>query len=532
MQGPSGQLEFDFDINAIGKILWRRIWWLVVPVVVGSLVSISVAVLLPPVYEGVTTILIEPQGIPEQLVPTTVVADKESRFFNIRMQILSRDNLTQVIDQLDLYPGVVRPREELIAEMRESIGIEPIQPAVVDPRRPIEISSFSISFRAGDPTRAAAGANRLARDFIRENIAGRTSDAEGTSEFIQTEIARQTDEFNGLAAEIAAFKERHPGELPAQLEGNRRSLENRITDVSRKRERLQGARTQVSLITHQLEALSTSGSSAGQDPVRRKSEVELRLNALRSRGFTDRHPDVVAGIAELAELETMIKEAGKKESQRVISPIQASLQRELRNFEVEAGVLELELENLEGEIEVFETRIENSPRRAAELAAFETRHASLGELLRVLEVKKANADIGRAMEARQKGERFRIIESAELPEAPVSPNRPLVLMLGIGLGLLVGLSSVVAVEAADARFFRATDLETSLGLPVLVSVPVIRLPVEIAAARARLRRFALSLAAVAALAAGGALFYYFSGGESTALDPGTPAPGEERAADV
>ena len=253
MQGPVDQLEFD--ISAIGKILWRRIWWLAVPVLVGISVSLGVALLIPSMYQGATTILIEPQGIPEQLVPTTVVADKEARFFNIRMQILSRNNLTLVIDELGLYPGVVLPREELIARMRESIGIEPILPAVVDPRRPLEISSFSISFLSEDPRRAAATANRLARDFIRENIEGRTSDAEGTSEFIQTEIVRRTDQLNSLAAEIASFKEQYLGELPEQLETNRRSLEHRLSDLTRKRERLQAALTQVSLIDHQLEAL-------------------------------------------------------------------------------------------------------------------------------------------------------------------------------------------------------------------------------------------------------------------------------------
>ena len=530
MQGPVDQLEFD--ISAIGKILWRRIWWLAVPVLVGISVSLGVALLIPSVYQGVTTILIEPQGIPEQLVPTTVVADKEARFFNIRMQILSRNNLTLVIDELGLYPGVVLPREELIARMRESIGIEPILPAVVDPRRPLEISSFSISFLSEDPRRAAATANRLARDFIRENIEGRTSDAEGTSEFIQTEIVRRTDQLNSLAAEIASFKEQYLGELPEQLETNRRSLEHRLSDLTRKRERLQAALTQVSLIDHQLEALRASGSSGGENPTRRKSEVELRLNVLRSRGFTDRHPDVVAARAELAELESMIEASSEDGGRRLISPSEVSLQRERRNFGVEAGVLQSELETLQAEIELYETRIANSPRRASQLAMFEARHGSVAELLRALEIKKANADIGRSMEARQKGERFRIIESAELPESPVSPNRPLVFLLGIGLGLLFGLSAVVAVEATDARFYRAADLETSLALPVLVSVPVIRLAVEVAAARARLRRFVLSVAAVGVLVVGGALVYYLSGTQSAKLDPGTPVPGGERAADV
>lgn len=531
MQGPAGQLEFDFDISTIGKILRRRIWWLLVPPAVGGVVSLALALLLPPVYEGTTMVLIEPQGIPEQLVPTTVVADKEARFFNIRLQILSRDNLTQVIDDLDLYPGVVLPREELIARMRESIGIEPIMPTIVDPRRALEINSFAISFRDSDPRHAAIASNRLARDFIRENIEGRTSDAEGTSEFIAAEIERQTQKLHRLAAGVIAFKESHLGELPEQLDANRSNLERRAFSVSQKREGLRAARTQVNLIGRQLEELRASGGSAEDDPVRRRSEVELGLNVLRSRGFTERHPDVVAGQAELVELERMITASQEGEVSRSLSPMEAGLRREYRNYEVSVNVFEAELKNLAKEVATYEGRIENTPRRAAELGALESEYRAVSESLKVLDLKKADADIGRSMEAKQKGERFRIIESAEVPESPVSPNRPLMLLLGIGLGALIGLGGAVAAEAADSRFYLAADIETSLALPVLVSVPVIRLPSEIAAARARIRRMLWSVAGVCVLAAGGALLYYFAGLGNSAPDSLLP-PAEERVGDV
>ncbi len=56
---------------------------------------------------------------------------------------------------------------------------------------------------------------------------------------------------------------------------------------------------------------------------------------------------------------------------------------------------------------------------------------------------------------------------------------------------------------------------------MLGTIPLIRLPAEIAKARARLRRLALAAATVLALAIGGGLLFYlitsFTGGEETAM---------------
>jgi len=71
----------------VARIFQRRFAWLVVPSVVGVVVAAIVALALPPVYTASTTILIEPPGIPDRLVETTVVQDKEARFHNIRLRI-------------------------------------------------------------------------------------------------------------------------------------------------------------------------------------------------------------------------------------------------------------------------------------------------------------------------------------------------------------------------------------------------------------------------------------------------------------
>jgi polysaccharide chain length determinant protein (PEP-CTERM system associated) len=501
--------ETGFNLEQAGKILRRRAWWFALPAALGVVLGLGLAVGLPPEYEASTTILIEPQGIPEKLVETTVVPDKEARFHNIRLQILSRDSLSRIIDEFGLYSSLRAPREEVVERMRLDITIEPILPPIVDPRRPIEIDSFRIAYRGRSPEAVSAVANELAREFIRENLEVRAADAEDTSDFIQAELRARQAELTQVAQQITAYKEKHLGELPEQLESNRRAVDRLTQVLGQKRGELDVAQRQVALLGDQLRAQRVASSSAEDDPVRRKTMLELQLNNFRSRGYTDRHPDVIAARAEIAQLEQRIADQESKGGPHLVSPQEAQMLRELRNYQVGMNVLRGEIEGIGKEIAVYERRIENAPRRAAELGALEGASENLTELIRTLELKRAEADIARSMELKQKGERFRVIESAVAPESPVSPNRPLVFVVATFLGLMLGTGLLVLREVADRGFYSVTDLQQAVGIPVLAAVPVIRLPGEMAARRARQLRWGLSCAAVlVVLLASGLLFYY------------------------
>jgi polysaccharide chain length determinant protein (PEP-CTERM system associated) len=501
--------ETGFNLEQAGKILRRRAWWFALPAALGVVLGLGLAVGLPPEYESSTTILIEPQGIPEKLVETTVVPDKEARFHNIRLQILSRDSLSRIIDEFGLYSSLRVPREEVVERMRLDITIEPILPPIVDPRRPIEIDSFRIAYRGRSPEAVSAVANELAREFIRENLEVRAADAEDTSDFIQAELRARQAELTQVAQQITAYKEKHLGELPEQLESNRRAVDRLTQVLGQKRGELDVAQRQVALLGDQLRAQRVASSSAEDDPVRRKTMLELQLNNFRSRGYTDRHPDVIAARAEIAQLEQRIADQESEGGPHLVSPQEAQMLRELRNYQVGMNVLRGEIEGIGKEIAVYERRIENAPRRAAELGALEGTSENLTELIRTLELKRAEADIARSMELKQKGERFRVIESAVPPESPVNPNRPLVFVVATFLGLMLGTGLLVLREVADRGFYSVTDLQQAVGIPVLAAVPVIRLPGEIAARRARQLRWGLSCAAVlVVLLASGLLFYY------------------------
>jgi polysaccharide chain length determinant protein (PEP-CTERM system associated) len=525
----------------VARVFQRRFAWLVVPSLVGVVVASVVALALPPVYTASTTILIEPPGIPDRLIETTVVQDKEARFHNIRLRILSRDNLSAVIDDLELFPGSEgTPREELVARMRQQTAIQPILPEVTDPRKGLEINSLRIAYSADDPTVAAEVANRLARDFIRRNLSERAADAEGTSEFIEAELKREEARISQIARAIQDYKEEHLGSLPEQLETSRRSLERLYVELNEKKTELEFARNQANMVRKQLGELAKQGGAPDSSPSERKADLEQRLSVMRANGFTDRHPDIRVAKSELAALKAQLEAAAQEEPEEETelapaTPYEARLLEDLRNFEVNLTVRGQEVERLREEIDKYEARIENTPRVAAGLTVLLDRHTMISDAIEQLQFKANRAGIARSMETKQKGEKFRVIESAQAPEAPESPNRPLIFAIGAILGIFSGVALVVVREVTDRRLYTLEDLSAAIQLPVLASVSRIRLPAEIAEARARVRRIGVASAVgVMLLVGSAAVFYLVRSGDSPALPtvPAAPAAEESGGGDV
>ena len=77
-----------------------------------------------------------------------------------------------------------------------------------------------------------------------------------------------------------------------------------------------------------------------------------------------------------------------------------------------------------------------------------------------------------ALERRQIGEQFRVIDAARLPERPISPNRPRLRMLGAVGGLALGLVLIAFFEYRDTSVRTDDDVTVSLALPVLAVIPL------------------------------------------------------------
>jgi polysaccharide biosynthesis transport protein len=93
-----------------------------------------------------------------------------------------------------------------------------------------------------------------------------------------------------------------------------------------------------------------------------------------------------------------------------------------------------------------------------------------------LRAKLADAEIGKNLEIDRKGERFTLIEPPLVPDEPASPNRPLVIILGAVLSLLLAVGIAALLEALDGTVRGRRDLVSLVaGVPPLAIIPDIEL---------------------------------------------------------
>jgi len=480
------QNDAGLSLGDIYGVLRRRRMWFLVPTGVGVIASLVLALALPAQYEAVATVTVEPPVIPDKLAPNTIAADTETRFESLKLQLLARDSLSSIIDGEKLFEGATTAREEQVEAVREKISIDPLPPAIIDPRKPVELNSFRIGFRDSNPKTAAEVANRLARDFISANLRDRTSLAEGTMEFFEQQLQKNRADLADVARQITDYKENFQGELPEQLQLNRDRLDRNRTDLASTESKLETARDHVRLLTMSINEMRKASLTDDSDPSLRKRTVELTLNSLLSQGKTEKHPDVIQSRAELMQLEELI--ALKEDEPAAASRDELIMRDKLRDYEVDANVMTGDVERLKADIAEYEQRIENTPRRAAELDHLDQQYKNTNEAIRTLQLKMVDAEIGQTIEKNNKGERFRVVESAEIPTSPISPNRPVWFVAGTVLGMMLGLALLVLREMSDRSFHSVMDVQNSLGLPVLAAVPEVSLGAR-AARRFRLPGF-------------------------------------------
>lgn len=460
------------------------------------LASIFIAAVLPNEYEAQTVLLIEPQSVSQNLVESGVPeTDVNNRLHLIQMQILSRGRLSAVIDDLDVYPERQREmtREELIEYMRENINVLPLLPELEAEARAqsgvrakdVVVNTFVLTFTHRSASKAADVANRLSRDFIDEHIRERVQVSSDSSQFIDAELLVVADRIGAVEVRIKDVKAANAGRLPEDMSANQRLYERATMALRDAQRELSIAKSDQAFYRQQSLMGGQDGNISASliTPTRKLDLLEVRLAEFGSRGFTEKHPDVIATRDEIDRLRTEL--ASSAEEGEGVSVAQQSARAEEQRAALRAGSAEAEIRLLATALADLEAKLASTPAVAEQLSALEREHEALLASYHDYSGKRVEASVAAAMESRQKGERFRVLESAYPPTEPAAPNRPIILVLGLLLALGLAGGWALLLEMTDDSFHDSLSLQDRMGLPVLAAIPDVVLASDTAASRAR-----------------------------------------------
>ncbi len=473
----------QFDISYITNTVNRWKYLIVAVLIVISTLSAYLAYTLRDVYRSTTVILVTPQRLPATYVSSTVTLNVEQRVMANLQQIQGRTVLERIVNEFDLFrtPGSRTTMEERAERLRKKINIDFLSFN--------RTNTFSLSFNAESPQKAKEVTARLGALFIEANLNAREQQATGTTSFLNAETDRLRKELEVQEREVNQYRVLHRNELPEQLDSNlrlldqfRRELESgtlRLSSLQERKAALEKQLSEIDLIGSDLEMIQ--GFDAGvAGPTRGVIDIRKRELEMLLRQYRDGHPDVIRLRREIQALEAEKPAEQLKEKKTASSPIMTprpSLKVAL-GAQMDALMSEFEsvrsrIEKLRELIAAYQTRIDNTPLRNGEITNItRSYNITLGKYQDLLK-KSLDSELSENMEKNQKGEQFQIVDRANLPQLPVAPNRPRIIIVGVLLGLGAGLGAAFLLEIVNSSFRNAVDLQDFTSIPVLVTLPLI-----------------------------------------------------------
>jgi polysaccharide chain length determinant protein (PEP-CTERM system associated) len=503
---------FQMPARSAIRALWK--WKALIAALWAAGIAVSMAVLfsLPRVYTSDALILVESQKIPENFVAQTVQTGLEERLDQLKQQVLSRERLWSLIQELNLYPELrkKRTREEVLEAMRHdiTIGLERGWSA----NRP---GAFRVSYRAFSPKVAAQVANRVGNFFITENLREREQEANGTSQFLESQLDTAKTNLQEQEAKLREFKVTYNGELPEQEIGmlaangqNKAELLGIQDSIGRAQQNklilassLAMAEDSVSRLQDLARRRAAQDSSPGvgaepgqpapQGPRAELQRVRAKIGSLRLR-YRDSHPEIQVLLQEQAALEKAVREedaasagntpaSNDKRTSTAIpmansDPTLVTEKEKVASLKSQIALTDREIEDLEKrrervlrDVGSVQSRMDKLPMREQELASLTRDYEASKANYKSLLDKKLAAEMAANMERWQKAERFVMLDVARVPEKPTSPNRPVFMTGGVLLSLAMAGGIAFLLEARRNVFLGEWELPA--GTVVVGRVP-------------------------------------------------------------
>lgn len=492
MEASRSEQQASIDINYYLGIVLRYRWFIIVPFCLALIAGMVISIVMPKVYSANTLILIQSQKVPEEFVQSLVSGEIESRINTISQQILSRTNLEKIIEQFKLFSEPKHSgmfMEDKIEDLRERINVE----ILGDKKRPNAADAFSITFKGNDPEKVMNITNTLAESFIEENLKNREEEALGTNEFLEDQLQGMRVQLADLEKKLEAFRTQNMGGLPEQLDSNLRVLDRLQTELNVKNESIRDARNRLVALDTQVaeanvihQAISGYGSgesspAAASDPYTNLQNMKQRLVELSGR-YTESHPDIVRLQSKIKRLEKELEAnppqaSGDGAGTRPIHPDllqrQSLLKQQRRETELEIESLKNETILLAQAISRYQRLVDETPKKEHELSALKRDYENIKLSYNSLLDRKIQAQISVNLEKNKKGEQFRIIDRAKLPNKPSEPDMRKVFLMTIAAGLGTGGGFIFLFIFLNNAVTKSSEIELDLGLPVLATIPAI-----------------------------------------------------------
>ncbi len=320
---------------------------------------------------------------------------------------------------------------------------------------------FEITYRAPDPVYAERAANAIATEYIAQSKDIRSEATQEATDYLSKELEAQRVKLNDSEAKLAEYKETHDAV----------ALDDKVNTVSTKLADISGSLTKAT-----LDRIDKAATYEGLKAVKDDRE---RLAA---------HPAILGSpdIQQLKlALDTLQADKAKQSATHgpsyfAVSGIQAQIDNaQAKLYQAEDRVVEEaknEYDLAKGKEDSYRDQLNQQnqetlslDRKGVEYGTLQREEASNKTLFDTLLSRTKETGVS----GQFKGTNITIVDAAEVPRSPSSPNISRDLTLAFAEGLALALCLAFGFEYLDSRIKTPDELKQALNLPFLGIVPAV-----------------------------------------------------------
>jgi succinoglycan biosynthesis transport protein ExoP len=315
-----------------------------------------------------------------------------------------------------------------------------------------------VSFQSSDPEFAARAVNVFAEEYVSENLRLKVESLEKSAVWLTGEVERQGKLVQQSELALAQYKEKQDA---GALDSGQNIVAASLTQFN---EALTRARTsrmqkenqwkQVQGAGQDLDSLSIILSNASVQNLRAQvNQLQQDKNQVTER-YGEKHPNYQKVISQLANVEGQLKIEIQKAVQNARTEYESALAQE---------------RDLQQQLNKSKVAATDLSRKGVDYSALERQAESNRTVYNQLLTQEKQLRVV----ANSRTNNVRLVDRAETPKSPFSPNHRRDWVYAIAVGLALGLAVAFGIDYLDDTVKTPDDITRRLKLKFLGLVPIV-----------------------------------------------------------
>jgi len=494
--------EQVFNIRDYLQLVVKRKWYLIMPTIIAPLTAILATFFIVPTYKSSTSILLKETNV----LPSTVQRELSTEGSNYRRQstseiqnmMASQIKSTKYIRSLIAKLDIPMPNEVKNAVSENTQGLSEADASelaenllIASLREKIDVTAsgsniINISISSDSPVMAKKMTQTLAEIFLEESLAQELAGIQGNISFTEEQLAVYREKLFSAQNQLKQFRQ---GVISTSVDADTTTLNYSLNSIF-----------------SAVEALDIEINNA------ETRQTQLRINLLPQqidlsaiilpKKVTDIKQDLLNTVPRLAELlgRYSWRDAKVVALNEEAKGISNSLEREITDFAkqnypnlpdfarddlAEYLILSADIEYMRNKsaamsksIGKIKSLLTKDPDIEVSLDRLQSEVDRYRELYELFVQHSQYAAIDQSAKKIEAESKYMIVQPAELPLSPESPNRVKMTILGIVLGVMLGVGVILLLMILDDSYKKVEEIEHDLKLPVLATIPLLITPYQ------------------------------------------------------